>query len=117
MAQTQASKEAIWITRLLGELDLGFGLPGAPVTIKADNQGAIALSEDPKFHSRSKHIDIQWHFVREKVKQGAVRFEYCPTADMAADGLTKALNKVKFARFLELAGLRPYADAYRVTSH
>ena len=52
MAQTQASKEAIWISRLLKELDMGFDLPGTPVTIKADNQGAIALAKDPKFKPR-----------------------------------------------------------------
>lgn len=49
MAQTQAAKEAIWLTRLLSELDVGFGLPTKPVLIKADNQGAIALTEDPRF--------------------------------------------------------------------
>ena len=58
MAQTQASKEAIWLSRLLSELDVGFRLPKPPVLIKADNQGAIALTKDPRFHSRTKHIDI-----------------------------------------------------------
>ena len=106
MAQTQASKEAIWIAQLLKELDLGFGLPGHPVTIKADNQGAIALAGDPKFHSRTKHIDVQWHYVREQVDKGAVQFEYCPTNEMAADGLTKPLDKVKFNRFVGQLGLR-----------
>ena len=105
MAQTQASKEAIWITRLLAELDLGHQAPKIPVTIKADNQGAIALTKDPKFHTRTKHIDIQWHFVREKILSGAVEFKYCPTDQMAADGLTKALDKVKFSRFVRLIGM------------
>ena len=105
MAQTQASKEAVWISRLLKELDLGYGLPSMPVSIKADNQGAIALSTDPKFHSRTKHIDVQWHFVREMVEKGCIRLEYCPTEEMAADGLTKPLEKVKFGRFIRQIGL------------
>ena len=105
MAQTQASKEAIWLTRLLSELDVGFGLPTKPVTIKADNQGAIALIEDPRFHSRTKHIDIQWHFVRDQVETGAVRFEWIPTKDMVADGLTKPLTNEKFAVFVGQLGL------------
>ena len=105
MAQTQASKEAIWITRLLKELDLGFNLPTSPVSIQADNQGAIALSGDPRFHSRTKHIDVQWHFVREQVEKKAVSFDYCPTNNMAADGLTKPLDRLKFARFIDLMGM------------
>ena len=68
MAQTQAAKEAIWLTRLLSELDVGLGLPSKPVLIKADNQGAIALASDPRFHTRTKHIDIRWHFVRDQVE-------------------------------------------------
>ena len=106
MAQTQAAKEAIWLTRLLSELDIGLGLPKAPILIKADNQGAIALAKDPRFHSRTKHIDIQWHFVRDQVESGAVEFEWVRTNDMAADGLTKSLSKDKFAAFVRQIGLR-----------
>ena len=106
MAQTQAAKEAIWLTRLLAELDVGLGLPSKPVLIKADNQGAIALTKDPRFHSRTKHIDIQWHFVRDQVEIGAVMFEWVATNKMAADGLTKALSNDKFSAFVRQIGLR-----------
>ena len=105
MAQTQASKEAIWIARLLKELDIYGGLPGLPVLIHADNQGAIALSKDPKFHSRIKHIDVQWHFVRDQVRSGMIRLSYLPTDLMLADGLTKPLAKVKFNAFVNMMGL------------
>ena len=101
MTQTQTSKKAIWISRLLKKLDLSYGLPAQPITVKANNQDAIALSADPKFHSRIKHIDVQWHFVREMVEKGKMRLEYCPTDEMAANGLTKPLNKIKFGRFIE----------------
>ena len=106
MAQTQASKKAIWLTRLLSEIDVGFGLPSNPVLIKADNQGAIALTEDPRFHSRTKHIDIQWHFVRDQVETGAVVFEWVATRDMVADGLTKALSNNKHMVFVHQIGLQ-----------
>ena len=105
MAQTQAAKEAIWLTRLFSELDVGLGLPKAPVLIKADNQGAIALASDPRFHSRTKHIDIQWHFVRDQVETGAVEFQWVRTSEMVADGLTKALTNEKFATFIRQIGL------------
>ena len=58
------------------------------MVIKADNQGAIASTEGPRFHSRTKHIDIQWHFFRDQVETGAVRFEWIPTKDLVANGLT-----------------------------
>jgi len=105
MAQTQVSKEAIWLTRLLSELDLGYGLPRAPVVIKADNQGVIALAKDPRFHSRTKHIDIQWHFVRDQVETGAIKFQWVQTSNIAADGLTKALTIEKFKGFIRQIGI------------
>ena len=106
MVQTQAVKEAIWLTRLLSELDVDLGLSSKPVLIKADNQGAIALTSDPRFHTRTKHIDIQWHFVRDQVKTEVVLFEWVPTREMAADGLTKALSKDKFGTFVGQLGLK-----------
>lgn len=113
MAQTQASKEAIWLKRLIKELDLDGTLlaeqSNKPVIIKADNQGAIHLSKDPKFHTRTKHIDVQWHYVRDQVQSGAIDFVYCPTTDMAADGLTKPLDRIKFKAFIEQMGLGPKA--------
>ena len=108
MAQTQSSKEAISNNRLIKELDLDGSLTAnGPIKIRADNQGAIHLSKDPKYHSRTKHIDVQWHYVRDQVESGAVDFEYCPTDHMAADGLTKPLERVKFQRFVYMVGLRP----------
>lgn len=65
IAQTHASKEAIWLSRLLKEIDIDNLLPSLLITIFANNQGAIALSKDPRYHVRTKHINIQWHFVRE----------------------------------------------------
>jgi len=65
-----------------------------------DNQAAIKLSNNPAFHSRTKHIDLRYHIIREYVAEGRVELEYVPTEDMLADMLTKplpapALNKLK----------------------
>ena len=87
-------------------LDIGFGLPTKPVLVKADNQGAIALTKDPRYRSRTKHIDIQWHFVRDQVETGTVQFEWIPTRDMVADGLTKALTGDIFIAFVQQSGLK-----------
>src|SRR5436305_11119143 len=90
MALLKAVKEIIWIQRLLS--DIGREAENQDL-IKDDNQGAIALRHHPQYHARTKHIDIQYHFVRECVENRKVRLEYCPTMDMVADGLTKALER------------------------
>ena len=77
------------------------------ITINSDNQGAIALSKDNKFHARTKHIDVQYHFVREAVEDGKMSVVYIPTDDNPADIFTKPLAKPKFRHFVELLGLRP----------
>ena len=87
------------------EPDIGFGLPKAPGLIKADNQGTIALTKDPHFHSRTKHIDIQWPLVRGKVDSGVLTSEWVATNNMAADGLINALTNERFASFVRQIGL------------
>ena len=73
--------------------------------IMCDNQGCIKLSENPLFHDRSKHIDIQCHFVRDYVQRGVVQLSYTPTGEQVADILTKALGRTKFDYFREKMGL------------
>lgn len=103
MGETQATKEAIWLRRLLGEL-MGRPEPAATV-IFGDNQGAIALARNPQFHSRTKHIDIQHHFVREAQENGEVNMQYTPTEEQIADGMTKALPKEAFVKFRTALGV------------
>ena len=107
MALTQACKEAIWIRRLLTELSTEMTPydTAAPITIFADNQGSMALAKNPEFHSRTKHIGIQHHFIREKVSTGEVTLEYLPTGDMLADQLTKALPREKVEQFRQEMGV------------
>jgi hypothetical protein len=105
MAATQAAKEAIWLRRLLAELGQG---PSEPTTVYEDNQSAIALAQNPVHHQRTKHIDIQYHFVRERVEAKDIKLEYISTADQLADLCTKALGRTKLTSLRDrLLGLRP----------
>ena len=75
------------------------GTPSAkPITIAADNQDAMDSTKHEAINQRNKHIDIQYHYVRDVVEIGAVTFKYCPTEDMTADTLTKPLDRVKFLK-------------------
>ena len=71
-----------------------------------DNQGAIALSKDNKFHARTKHIDIRYHYIREVVEAGKVQMVYVPTSDNIVDIFTKALARPLFEKFRDMLGLR-----------
>ena len=59
------------------------------------------MAKNPVDHTRSKHIDIQHHFVREKMACGELRLEYVPTEEMVADVMTKALSAPKFSKCIE----------------
>jgi hypothetical protein len=52
-----------------------------PIPVYCDNQGAIALATNNKFHTRTKHIDIQYHYVQSLVRSGLLDLQYCPTED------------------------------------
>lgn len=70
-----------------------------------DNQGAIALTSNPVFHSKTKHIRVKYHGIRDMIKDGEIRVEYLRSEQMLADGFTKALPPVLFARFRERLAL------------
>lgn len=98
MALYSATQMVIWLRQLLG--DLGHA-PCMETTIYEDNQGCIALARNPVFHSRTKHIDIKFHFLREKIEKGVMKLKYKPTNEMIADGFTKELGRTKHAIFLK----------------
>lgn len=76
---------------------MGYAQPSAqpnPITIFCDNQLCITLSKDPKFHEKSKHIEIQYHYLREKVKSKSIILIYCSTNMMLVDILALNMNIV-----------------------
>jgi hypothetical protein len=103
MAMTQTSKEILWIQQLLK--DLGRRAINDKL-LKEDNMGAIALAKNPQYHARTKHIDIQHHFIRQCLEDGKIELEYCPTEDMIADIMMKALSKEKHQRFMSMMGMQ-----------
>ena len=90
MATSHCTREAMWLRQLLDDVRCKYD---EGTLIMCDNQGAIALAKNPVYHARTKHIEVQHHFVREKVARGAIILEYYPTQEMLADVLTKALAR------------------------
>lgn len=93
MALTDASREAIWWRSILSEL-LPINL-SHPTVIHYDNKGAGELAMNPCHHSRSKHIDVKHHFIRECISSSIICLKQVPTVSMLADILTKPLKKLK----------------------
>jgi hypothetical protein len=102
MAAAAATKEAVWLRKLLSDLSVASG----PLCILTDNQASLALLQNPVQSNRSKHIDIIFHFAREKVAYGAVYFAYCPTTEMAADFLTKAVTPAQHKFCMSTLGIK-----------
>jgi hypothetical protein len=101
IAQAVAIQELLWLQLLLIELNVNKFEPttvllSCLIIINADNQGAIALSCNPEYHARTKHVHIKYYFIWKEVKSGNVEFAYIPTSEQAADGLTKPLEKLAF---------------------
>ena len=93
MAASLVCREVIWIRSILAEF--GFNQDG-PTVIREDNEACIQMSKNPVNHSKTKHIDLHYHFVRERVETGEVALDWVSTSEMIADMLTKAVTPAIF---------------------
>ena len=92
---THATCEAIWLKRLLADLHVY----QEKVNLLCDNMSSIYLANNPVFHARSKHIEVQYHYVREKVIAKEIDIQHVSTKFQVADIFTKFLDSVKLKRF------------------
>ncbi|GKD85325.1 retrovirus-related pol polyprotein from transposon TNT 1-94, partial [Tanacetum coccineum] len=92
-AIVNASAEMIWLKNLLQEL--GLSTSQTP-TLYCDNTGATYLYANPVYHSRMKHVALDYHFVREQVSAGPLRVLHVSSQDQLADMLTKPLSRAPF---------------------
>ena len=103
MAATAAACQAIWLRELLAEVT---GLERQKVLIRVDNKSAIALTRNPVFHGRSKHIHTRYQFICECVENEQVIVEHVSGEEQSADLLTKALARIRFKEMRSLLGVQ-----------
>ncbi|MCO5567789.1 hypothetical protein L7F22_021485 [Adiantum nelumboides] len=99
--------ECVWLRCFM--VDLGVGQDTAN-TISNDSQSTLAVVRNPIFHDRTKHIEVHYHYVKERLSAGVISLPYLPTQDNLADLFAKALSREKFEAFCKLLGLLPFVD-------
>ena len=105
MALSTAASEAVWLKGIHREI-VSDSDTVDPMTIYCDNKGAIDLAKNPGYRSRTKHISVQHHFIRDKVDAGDIAVMKVASEDMIADCLTKKLSKDAHFRCLPGLGLQ-----------
>jgi hypothetical protein len=105
IAVSEASKEAIWLKNFIGDLGVVPTIK-EPMEIFCDNEGAVALTKEPRDHGRSRHIDRKYHFIRHKIEEGHLVVKRVSSEENPADPLTKGLSRIKHNQHARSIGLR-----------
>ncbi|GJT19242.1 ribonuclease H-like domain-containing protein [Tanacetum coccineum] len=101
-AMASVTSEIVWILKILKDLNWEQFMP---VTMYCDSQAAIKIAANPVFHERTKHLEIDLHFVREKILSGVLRTQKIGSADQTADIFTKGLDKLQHNKLVKQMGL------------
>jgi len=102
IAATNCATHAVWLRRVLNELQHH---QDHPTTIFCDNKSTIALTKNPVFHGRSKHIDIKHHYIRDLIRDKEIVVEHCTSEDQIADIFTKPLKVNLFLKLKKMLGM------------
>ena len=97
---SDGAQEAVWLRRLLSTL----GWKDVQVPVFVDNLSAISLAHNPVMHSRTKHIEVHWHFVRQAITRGEILVQSVRSKEQLADFLTKAVNGKRLWSLMEDIG-------------
>lgn len=93
IAETFATCQTMWLDSVMKELRCEVI---KPLILRIDNKSTISLAKNSISHGISKHINTKFHFIREKVSNGMIEVQYCPTEVQLADGFRKALKLDRF---------------------
>ena len=80
----------MWIKRMLGELTASDSLP---MKLYCDNKAAISITHNPVLHDKTKHVEVDKHFIKEKLESGLICMPYIPTAEQIANVFTKGCTR------------------------
>ena len=95
--------ELTWLVRLLSDLTLP---PSLPISLHSDSQAAIHIAKNPVFHKRTKHVNLDCHFVRQQYLAGLISLSFLPSSSQLADLFTKPLTGTSHHLLLRKLGVR-----------
>ena len=96
IAATDAACEAVWLRRIFVDLKQE---QKKPTIIYCDNMSAIAMTKNPVFHARTKHIELRHHFIRSLVNKEEIQMTFLNTNEQLADSFTKPVSSEKLEQF------------------
>ena len=102
ISAVEAGKEILWMRQFMGEL--GYETSG-PSQLNMDNQSAIAVSKNPEHHGKMKHLSLCLFWIRDAVQEGLISPTFVTTQNMVADIFTKALDRFKVQKCVDMLGL------------
>ena len=94
---TDGTCEAVWLRRILSHME---HKEEGSITIFCESMSAIAMSKNPVFHGRTKHIELRHHFIQDNVQKGEIQLEFVNTNEQLADIMTKVVPTKKFLQFV-----------------
>nr|GFB46013.1 retrovirus-related Pol polyprotein from transposon TNT 1-94 [Tanacetum cinerariifolium] len=100
-AITSVARQALWLSKLV---DFDCKQKGA-TKIFYDNRSAISMAKNPAFHARTKHIDVQHHFIRHIVADNRIELKFCGTSEQTTDIFTKSIPLTKHQYFMSQLGV------------
>ncbi len=103
IAATHVAKEAFWLWKITAEL---YPSDHKLITLYSNNKAAQALAINKNYHTQTKHIDIQYHFIQEAINNGTLLMVHCPSNIMAVDMLTKPVPHWKMKVHTNILGLQ-----------
>ena len=102
IAETACCTQVMWMKQTLQDMKVSID---EPISIKCDNTSAISISKNHVLHSKTKHILIKYHFLREQVAHKIVKLEYVPTKEQTTDTFTKPLAREPFEYLRDKLGV------------
>jgi hypothetical protein len=102
-------QEALWFAKLITD----FGENPGSIVVYTDNTGALSNVKGIPISSRTKHIVVRYHSVRDEVENGAIEPRYVATSENIADFFTKVLTKVTFAKLRAMEALNKFVTDFK----
>ena len=96
-----AVQEGVWLKRFITKLGI-VACASETITIYCDNIATLAYAKDPKYHGKTKHINIRYHFIRDMVAQEEVVLKHISMSLLVVDPLTKPISREAYVRSLRL---------------